>query len=208
MNVDFKHGRTARSLPKPLAAGALAAITLAAALASAQQPAVAPAAQPFFAEELQTLTATVSTMDPAKRLITLKVAEGREETVEAGPAVRNFAQIKVGDKVDVQYYQSLAAEITKAPASNTQEAVVLAARAAEGASPAGGVGTIYTAIVTVDSVDAATSTVSFTGPEGKQRETTAQRDAGRAFIAQLKPGDRVQVTYGEALAMAVTPAGR
>jgi hypothetical protein len=44
--------------------------------------------------------------------------------------------------------QPLAAEITKAPASNTEDAVVLASRAAEGASPAGGVGMIYTAIET------------------------------------------------------------
>ena len=196
---------------KPLAA-ALVALAFAAALASAQQPApkqvaAAEAKQPFFAEKSTTLTATVSAIDAAKRLITLK-ANGREETVEAGPAVRNFAQIKVGDKVDVEYYQSLAAEITKAPASTSHDATVLASRAAEGASPAGGVGMIYTAIVTVTSVDAATGTVRFTGPEGKERETMAERDVGRAFIAQLKPGDRVEVTYGEALAVAVQPAKR
>ena len=78
--------------------------------------------------------------------------------------------------------------------------------AAEGDRPAGGVGTLYTAIVTIDSVDTAKGTVSFTGPEGKQRKTTVQRDAGRDFIAQLKPGDRVQLTYGESLAIAVAPA--
>src|SRR5882672_5466931 len=194
---------------KPLAA-ALAALAFAASLASAQQQpapkqvASAAAKQPFFAEQSTTLAA----IDAAKRLITLKVADGREETVEAGPAVRNFAQIKVGDKVDVEYYQSLAAEITKAPASTSHDAAVLASRTAEGASPAGGVGMIYTAIVTVTSVDAATGRESFTGPEGRERETTAQRDAGRAFVAQLKPGDRVEITYGEALAVAVRPAAR
>ncbi|HZF27810.1 MAG TPA: hypothetical protein VE907_01705 [Gammaproteobacteria bacterium] len=198
---------------KPLAA-ALAALAFAASLASAQQQpapkqvASAAAKQPFFAEQSTTLAATVAAIDAAKRLITLKVADGREETVEAGPAVRNFAQIKVGDKVDVEYYQSLAAEITKAPASTSHDAAVLASRTAEGASPAGGVGMIYTAIVTVTSVDAATGRVSFTGPEGRERETTAQRDAGRAFVAQLKPGDRVEITYGEALAVAVRPAAR
>jgi hypothetical protein len=102
--------------------------------------------------------------------------------------------------------QPLAAEITKAPASNTEDAVVLASRAAEGASPAGGVGMIYTAIVTIDAVDAATGMVRFTGPGGHPAETIAQRAEGRAFLAQLKPGDRVEITYGEALAVAVAPS--
>ena len=201
----------ARSTPsssKIQAAAAVAAITFGA-LAAAQQPAATPAAErqaSFLAEHLQTITATVTALDAAKRLVTLKAADGREVTVEAGPAVRNFAQLEVGDKVNVDYYLSLAADLTKAPQSNTQDAVVITSRAAEGASPAGGAGVIYTAIVTVDSIDTASSTVSFTGPEGRQREVTAERDAGRAFIAQLKPGDRVQVTYTEALAVAVAPA--
>jgi hypothetical protein len=34
----------------------------------------------------------------------------------------------------------------------------------------------------------------------------AQRAEGRAFLAQLKAGDRVEITYGEALAVAVAPS--
>jgi hypothetical protein len=105
----------------------------------------------------------------------------------------------------VQYYQALAAEVTKAEASSEEDAVLLEARAAEGDKPAGASGILYTAIVTIDSVDMVTNTVSFTGPEGNQRETTVERAEAREFIAQLKPGDRVQLTYGEALAVAVVP---
>jgi hypothetical protein len=107
--------------------------------------------------------------------------------------------------VNVQYYRALAAEVTEAEASDQDGAVVLGSRAAQGDRPAGGLGMLYTAIVTIDSVDKATNTVSFTGPEGKQRETTVERDDAREFIAKLKPGDRVQLTYGEALAIAVAP---
>ena len=82
---------------------------------------------------------------------------------------------------------------------------MLGERAAEGQRPGGSVGSIYTAIVTIDSVDAATGTVSFTGPGGTQREVTAEREGGAAFISKLKPGDRVQLTYAEALAIAVAP---
>ena len=177
--------------------------------APAQRPAAGAAQEPpsFLAEQTAEATATVTGIDPTKRLISLKDEDdGSEFTVEAGDEVRNFAQIKVGDEVNVKYYQALAAEVTKAEASDADGAVVLGARAAEGDRPAGGIGTLYTAIVTIDSVDTAKGTVSFTGPEGKQRKTTVQRDAGRDFIAQLKPGDRVQLTYGESLAIAVAPA--
>jgi hypothetical protein len=162
----------------------------------------------FLVEELAEASATVTAVDPAKRLISLKNEDdGSEFTVEAGEDVRNFSQIEVGDEVSVQYYQALAADVTEVqPSDDNNGAVLLGSRAAEGDRPAGGIGTLYTAIVTIDSVDPAKGTVSFTGPEGKKRETTVQRDAGRDFISQLKPGDRVQLTYGEALAIAVAPA--
>ena len=185
----------------------LAAVAFAAVLAQAFAQEPVPAPPSFLAEQVAEATATVTALDQAKRLISLKADDGREFTVEAGEEVRNFSQIEVGDEVTVQYYQALAADVTKAEASNQPGAVLLGARAAEGARPAGGLGTVYTAIVTIDSVDTAKDTVSFTGPEGKKHETKVERDEGREFISQLKPGDRVQLTYGEAWAIAVAPAG-
>jgi len=199
--------RVFRSFSGPRLAG-LAAFGFSVSIAQvfAQQPAPEQPAS-FLAEQLAEATASVTAVDSAKRLISLKDQDdGSEFTVEAGDDVRNFSQIKVGDEVNVQYYQALAADVTKAEASDSNDAVLLGARAAEGDRPAGGLATLYTAIVTIDSVDAAKGTVSFTGPEGKKRETTVQRQAGRDFISQLKPGDRVQLTYGESLAIAVAPA--
>jgi len=205
MNTYPEHAEISSS--KPLIACA-AALLFAASSAFAQAPAPAGGQHSFLAEDLHLLTAKVTAIDAAKRLITLRGPGGREETVEAGPDVRNFAQLKVGQDVDIQYYQSLAADLTTAPASTTHDAVVMASRATEGSSPAGAAGLIYTAVVTVDAVDAAKGTVFFTGPGGMKRETMAESDAGRSFIAQLKAGDRVLVTYGEAFAVSVAPAAK
>jgi len=49
------------------------------------------------------VTATISAIDAAKREITLKGPDGKDTTVVAGPEVKNFSQLKVGDKVDIQY---------------------------------------------------------------------------------------------------------
>jgi hypothetical protein len=204
-----------RALPELAAFGLTVAIAQAFAQQPAQQPppaqrpAATAAQEPpsFLAEQLAEATATVTAVDPTKRLISLKDEDdGSEFTVEAGENVRNFAQIKVGDEVNVEYYRALAADVTKAEASDATGAVLLGSRAAEGDRPAGTLATLYTAIVTIDSVDTAKGTVSFTGPEGRKRETTVERDAGREFISQLKPGDRVKLTYGESLAIAVAPA--
>ena len=46
-----------------------------------------------------TRTATVTKVDAKDRWITLKLADGSIVDVQAGPAVKNFAQIKVGDEV-------------------------------------------------------------------------------------------------------------
>jgi hypothetical protein len=220
MNSQSRDYRRPRSGPASYRAE-LAAVALGAALAGsqafAQQPAQPPAQRSaaataqerasFLAEELVEAKATVTALDSAKRLISLQTDDGRDFTVEAGEDVRNFSQIEVGDEVNVQYYQSLAADVTEAEASDGEDAVVLGARAAQGERPAGGLGMLYTAIVTIDSVDTTTNTVSFTGPEGKQRETTVERPEAREFVSQLKPGDRVQLTYGEAFAIAVAPTG-
>jgi hypothetical protein len=200
-------------------AAAVAAV-LAASAAVAQQPApqprpptqsppaaVAEQRPSFLREELQEATATVTAIDAAKRLISLEDEDGRKFTVEAGEDVRNFAQVEVGDEVEVQYYQALAASIAEAEEGAGDDAVVIGERAAEGQRPGGSIGTIQTVVVTVDSVDPATSTVSFTGPGGQQREATVERPDARAFVSQLKPGDRVRLTYGESFAIAVAPTG-
>src|SRR4029434_96453 len=59
------------------------------------------------------VTATISGIDAAKREITLKGPDGKEVTMVAGPEVKNFSQLKVGDKVDIQYVEALVLELKK-----------------------------------------------------------------------------------------------
>ena len=65
---------------------------------------------------------------------------------------------------------------------------------------------LYTAVVTIEDVDTETNTVRFTAPGGGSREIAVVRPEMQEFIAKLNPGDRVQVTYGEALAVSVSPS--
>lgn len=63
---------------------------------------------------------------------------------------------------------------------------------------------VQTAVVTIDSVDPETHTVKFTGPRGPG-EVTVLRPELQEFVDGLNEGDRVELTYGEALAIELTP---
>ncbi len=57
-----------------------------------------------------------------------------------------------------------------------------------------------------NSVDAANRLVSFTGPKGVKRTVAVKDPKAREFVKQLKPGDEVELTYTEALAISVEEA--
>ena len=42
-----------------------------------------------------------------------------------------------------------------------------------------------------------------TGPTGNIQAIEAQRETGKRFVSGLKPGDRVELTYGEDVVLAV-----
>ncbi len=64
-----------------------------------------------------------------------------------------------------------------------------------------------TATVRIERVDLNANTVTFTGPRG-QRTLYVQKPAMREFVKKLRPGDAVEVTYSEALAISLEPMSR
>src|SRR5262245_53623705 len=90
----------------------LAATVCLAAAALAIQPPPARGAEPKAREvgELVKVQATVTAVNLKDRLVTLKGPQ-RELTVQVDPSVKNLEKVKVGDKVVVGYYESLALAI-------------------------------------------------------------------------------------------------
>jgi hypothetical protein len=149
------------------------------------------------------VSATVSAVDKATRTVTLKGADAKEFPVLAGPEVRNFDQIKVGDEVVVGYLQALALELKKgggAPVAAVESAD--AARAGSGAQPGGVVARKVTVMADVTAVDAKTQTVTLRGP---QRTVDLKVPDPKQF-KMIAVGDQVQATYTEAVAVSLEPA--
>jgi hypothetical protein len=150
------------------------------------------------------ITATVVGIDKATRSVTLK---GPKRTVDvvAGDEVKNFDQIKVGDRLVVKYVEALTLELKKTKAKPDAKGEVAAVRAAPGARPAGAVGREITVLADVVAVDPKKSVISLKGPRGNVVDLKVQN---QDHFKVVKQGDQVEVVYTEAVAVAVTPASQ
>jgi Cu/Ag efflux protein CusF len=177
-------------------------LTLLAACASAPP-------DPTSIESMEEVSATVQGIDVEKRLVTLRDQDGATVTVQVAPEVRNLAQVKAGDQVVVRYYEALAAELrSRGDGSGSTQAPVrdtMMSRAAEGARPAALVGEETRQTVRIASVDKKNHIVSFYASDGLARSVPVRTPQGQEFISKLKPGDEVELTYTEALAVSVEP---
>ena len=155
--------------------------------------------------ETAQVTASVEAVDKAKRLITLKGPEGNIFVVQAGPAVKNFDQIKVGDLVVARYIEALTLEL-KPGGGQIRERTERenAVSAKPGEAPGVAAGRQVTVIADVMSLDAKKQTVRLRGP---QRTVDLKvRDPNQFKL--IKVGDQVEATFTEAVAIAVEPAPR
>ena len=186
----------------------LAALFTVSPLAQAQKPTASGAtvvsSEPGKAVIASTVeaTATVSAVDKATRTITLKGPE-RTFDVVAGDEVRNFDQIKIGDRVTARYAEALSLELKKTNAPLDAKGTAAVTRAAPGARPAAAAGREITFLADVVNVDPAKSIISLKGPSGNVVDLKVQNPD---HFKVVKKGDQVEAVYTQAIAVAVTPA--
>ena len=152
------------------------------------------------------VTATVESIDLATRMVGIVGPEGNSLVLQAGEQVRNLDQVRVGDKVTIEYYEGLAAAINPSASRNEVKVAEALVRSATGERPAGAAGDVITATVTIEYVDTLRHVVRFKGPLGKTRVVKVMKPEFRTLLKNLNPGDLVELTYFEALADSVQPA--
>jgi hypothetical protein len=149
------------------------------------------------------ISARVEAIDKAQRQVTLKGPKGNVQTVTAGPEVRNFDQIKVGDMVVVRYLESLTLTLKKdGKELRSKTETEDAARAKAGEKPAGIAGRQVEVTADVIATDAKTQTLTLKGPN--QTVQLKVPDPGQFKL--VKVGDQIQAVYTEAVALSVEPA--
>ena len=153
---------------------------------------------------LVTMQGTVTDIVKETRDVTLKGANGELITVTAGPEVKRFDEIAVGDVITFDYYTYLQAEFrTPTSEEKAEPFVVLEGedKAPAGEAPAGAVGAMVKAIVTIEILNRPQMLATVEGPNGNYL-TIPMQDA--AFMEQLHIGQVVILTYAEAVAVSLT----
>jgi hypothetical protein len=190
-----------RSFRTSVTAACLAGTLSLATVAGAATPSAAPTGEAVIAST--TVTATVTKIDQKTREITVKTEDGKESSFVAGPAVVNFAQMKVGDVITAKYAEALVYEVKKGGKAVAPETTVAGGAAAPGEMPAGAVAQQTTVTVLITAIDTKAPSVTFQGPGGKTKTIKVLHPEK---LEGVKVGDTVQVTYTEALAITVDKA--
>jgi Cu/Ag efflux protein CusF len=155
-------------------------------------------------------TATVEKVDAKKRELTLTDAKGNRFMLQVPEDVARFDAIKKGDKLDVDYYESLALSLQphdKAAAPPSAQETATAERY-PGKLPGGVMGRKITATATVLKVDPADNKITLKGPDGAIDTVNVRDPAMQSQLARIKKGDRIEASYSEAIALSVAPKNK
>ena len=153
-----------------------------------------------------TASAVIVAIDATNRIVTLKTAKGHILEVVAGPEVKNFDQLKVGQKVKAGYSESLSLELKKGggkPLTITETGG--AASAAAGAKPGAAGARQVTVLADVVKVDTKAHLVTLKGPGGNSVDLHVEDPEQ---LKNIKKGDQVEAVYTEAVAVTVEPADK
>ncbi len=146
-------------------------------------------------------SAVIVAIDSTYRIVTLKTASGKTLEVVAGPEVKNFDQLKVGQKVVAAYSEALSLELKKGGGgvvAKTEKGG--AASAAAGAKPGAAGARQVTILADVVKVDTKAHLVTLKGPGGNTVDLHVEDPEQ---LKNIKKGDQVEAVYTEAVAVTV-----
>lgn len=153
-------------------------------------------------------TAKVIFVDKAERKVTLLDSDGKKTTLAAGPEIRNFDQMKVGDQLNVTVAEELVIRMAgPGPAGSRDGAAALVALAPLGSKPAILVADAVQGTATVTAIDHAQHKATLRFPDGSSETFPIRPDVD---LAKRRVGEEVTLRSTVAVAMEITPppAGR
>jgi hypothetical protein len=144
----------------------------------------------------------VTAIDRANRTATLQNVQGDTHIVKVPADVVAFDTLKIGDHVDIDYYQSVALSLL--PAGTTPSV----SESSSGTRMGGGVGMgtrQMTMSAEILAIDLKTSKVTLKGPRGLIKTVSVSDPELQRRLPALRPGQVVQVTYTEEIAASLRP---
>jgi hypothetical protein len=147
------------------------------------------------------ITAEVVAIDKVDRTLLLMDPEGNIVDLEIDKEARNFNQIKVGDILKAEYYESVAIYIGKKGTQPKAGAGLVVGRSAKGEKPGGVLVETIDVLVTVKSKNKSKRTLKLKMPDGKKIKTKVDKSIKE--FDNLKKGDTIHVRITEAVAISI-----
>lgn len=145
---------------------------------------------------------TVTSVDKKTRTIFFQNNEGESKFV-AGPEIKNFDQIKKGDRLNVTYETAVAIELIKTKSDGIRSKVETSSETTSkpGEKPTRNITNTTTIIADIVAVDRPKKLVSVKGPSGKVTVVTVKNPQ---LLADVNVGEQVKVIYFDAMAASIT----
>jgi len=151
--------------------------------------------------ETKLVTATVEAIEASTRSVTLKKEDGTYVTTTVPESMQAFSTLKIGDKVQARYYENLVVRVKK-----PGEKDVDTGQAAQTPAAAGGTRAKQRTITaTITAIDEKAPSITFSGPNGWKYSSRVE---DKKALAQVKVGDKVDITWTEALLVAIEPPAK
>jgi len=149
------------------------------------------------------ISATIQAIDATSRTLTLRDEKGNEDVFAVGPGVQRFNELKVGQKVNITYYESIVLQLVKPGEKGGGTSFEAALNRAKGELPAGTIATQDKATVTVKAVDMAVPSITVVTPDGR---TVTRKIEDKKNLEGIKAGDKIDITFTRAIVTEVANA--
>ena len=166
-------------------------------------PNKAPIAAAGIDEVYQLVDAVVTKVDSKTRTVTLKDKDGTVTNFVAGPEIKNFPQIKVGDRLTVTHELAVVIELLKVNNQGIRSEVQTTSQTSAplGSKPASVISNTTTIVATVIGIDRQKLTISVKGPKDKP---DIYRIKNAALLKDIAVNDEVKIVLYDAMAASFT----
>ena len=149
---------------------------------------------------------TVVKVDQAGRIVTVRGPHGNLAAISVPAEAQNLDQVTPGARFRLRYVEALAVSIAKGgkPSADAAESVQVAPK---GGTPGGIAMRTLQVSGVVDAIDYDSRYLTLRGPKGSGVHSFRVPESVKNF-EQLNGGDRITVSYTQALAIRMVSAGR
>jgi len=150
--------------------------------------------------ETTRLDATVTTIDTAKRKVSLVTRKGEKFTITAGPEVENFDQIRIGDQLKVAYTEEITVRMAKPGEKAEDRGEAEFDISPRGSKPGVMTSETYQAVATVSAIDLKKRKATLQFQDGTTKKFDVRKDVD---LTRRKVGEKVVIRGKETFSIKV-----